>query len=102
MSRIYGIEGVFGETIYKDETGKTVGWSSEGIIPGTTDYFDANNNHVGYGQESVFGGGTVHYSDQSGVAGYSLDGDAWRAGSFPPGRFPRGLHRGRRPRRLRQ
>ena len=51
MPKIYGTPGIFGNTIFRDETGQIVGESRPGIIPGTTHYYDADGRHVGYGSE---------------------------------------------------
>ena len=72
MSRIYGAPGLFGETIYTDETGKYVGESRPGFFgEGSQDFYDASGRHVGYADPSIFGGSNV-FSDQSGFAGYTV------------------------------
>lgn len=70
MSRIYGTPGIFGNTIYRNESGEIVGESRPGIIPGTSHYYNADGQHVGYGTESIFGGENLH-SDTDGFMGYT-------------------------------
>lgn len=71
MSRIYGTPGLFGETRYTDESGKYLGESLPGIIPGTRNFYDSAGSHVGYGTETAFGGENF-YSDEGGLVGHSI------------------------------
>ncbi len=72
MSRIYGAQGLFGETIYTDETGKYVGESRQGFFgEGSLDFYDENGLHVGYAEPSVLGGSNI-YSDNGGMIGFTM------------------------------
>ena len=71
MSRIYGTPGLFGETRYTDESGKYLGESLPGVIPGTRNFYDSSGNYAGYGAEAVFGGENF-YSGEGDLVGHSI------------------------------
>ena len=97
MSRLYGSPGIFGGTVYTDESGQYVGESMPGILGyGSRDFYDANGKHIGYAEPSLFGardifsdtGDMVGYTCLSVIGGevvYSNDGDSGWAMDGPLG-----------------
>ena len=70
--KITSYEGLFGNTIYRDEHGKKIGESHPGFFGGTNLY-DAKGHKVGYSMPSLLGGEN-HYDNHGHKVGYSMPG----------------------------
>jgi len=70
MSRIYGIESIFGGSDFYDENGNHVGYSVPGIGGGEDYYWD--NGETGYTVDSIIGNGQDYYGSD-GMRAYSID-----------------------------
>lgn len=60
---LYGIQGIFGQTNYYDESGKKVGESWPGLFDDSSELYNKDGKHVGYTMPGVFADSLV-YNDQ--------------------------------------